>query len=275
MRILLSGLALAAAASFAAPAYAAVTLSVDTGGTTTTSASCSGYNCQPVGNVRTWTTSGITLNASAWSLDKDADPDKIVKSFLGQYSGGGLGVTASNESGSPQHTVDNYGRVDFVLLQFSSKVSLTGAWFTPFDVAPTGMDSDASVYYDNNEATPFNISHNMVSTDFYDQLGGPIPLIVNGNQVDDAGYRAIDPNGTIYSQVWVVSAPVKPDADGTCHNGCYDTYDAFKLKKLKFEKYVAPPPPPVPEPATWAMMISGFGFVGASLRRRRARPSIA
>ena len=27
----------------------------------------------------------------------------------------------------------------------------------------------------------------------------------------------------------------------------------------------------VPEPATWAMMISGFGFVGASLRRRTAK----
>ncbi|MBS0504308.1 MAG: PEP-CTERM sorting domain-containing protein [Proteobacteria bacterium] len=25
----------------------------------------------------------------------------------------------------------------------------------------------------------------------------------------------------------------------------------------------------VPEPATWAMMIAGFGFVGAAMRRRR------
>lgn len=29
------------------------------------------------------------------------------------------------------------------------------------------------------------------------------------------------------------------------------------------------PPPPVPEPATWAMMLLGFGAVGYSLRRRR------
>jgi PEP-CTERM motif len=36
--------------------------------------------------------------------------------------------------------------------------------------------------------------------------------------------------------------------------------------------FVAPPPPPapgVPEPATWAMMLAGFGMVGASLRQRR------
>ena len=30
-----------------------------------------------------------------------------------------------------------------------------------------------------------------------------------------------------------------------------------------------PPPPGVPEPATWAMMLFGFGAVGYTLRRRR------
>ena len=31
---------------------------------------------------------------------------------------------------------------------------------------------------------------------------------------------------------------------------------------------IAPPPPlGTPEPATWALMIIGFGFVGASMRR--------
>jgi hypothetical protein len=27
----------------------------------------------------------------------------------------------------------------------------------------------------------------------------------------------------------------------------------------------------VPEPATWAMMIGGFGMVGAAMRRRKAQ----
>ena len=34
---------------------------------------------------------------------------------------------------------------------------------------------------------------------------------------------------------------------------------------------VTPPAGAVPEPATWAMMLSGFGFVGAGMRRRTAR----
>jgi hypothetical protein len=32
---------------------------------------------------------------------------------------------------------------------------------------------------------------------------------------------------------------------------------------------------PVPEPATWAMMIAGFGLVGAAMRRRPARVAVA
>jgi len=31
----------------------------------------------------------------------------------------------------------------------------------------------------------------------------------------------------------------------------------------------------VPEPASWAMMIAGFGFVGASLRRAKIKPVLA
>jgi hypothetical protein len=32
---------------------------------------------------------------------------------------------------------------------------------------------------------------------------------------------------------------------------------------------------PVPEPALWGMMVAGFGFVGASMRRRRVRVQFA
>jgi hypothetical protein len=31
----------------------------------------------------------------------------------------------------------------------------------------------------------------------------------------------------------------------------------------------------VPEPASWALMIGGFGMAGAMLRRRRAQPALA
>lgn len=42
------------------------------------------------------------------------------------------------------------------------------------------------------------------------------------------------------------------------------------IDTLVFDLNVAAPPPPVvPEPATWAMLVLGFGVVGAAARRRR------
>ncbi|MEG8040834.1 PEPxxWA-CTERM sorting domain-containing protein [Sphingomonas sp. LR60] len=38
--------------------------------------------------------------------------------------------------------------------------------------------------------------------------------------------------------------------------------------QVKFDRTVTPPAGPVPEPATWAMMILGFGLVGAAMRKR-------
>jgi len=51
------------------------------------------------------------------------------------------------------------------------------------------------------------------------------------------------------------------------------TQDALSLVVAQFTLPVgsAPPPPTVPEPASWAMMLSGFGLIGTALRRRRAR----
>lgn len=36
----------------------------------------------------------------------------------------------------------------------------------------------------------------------------------------------------------------------------------------------ASPPAAVPEPATWAMMLGGFGLVGGAMRRRKASPGV-
>ena len=57
-----------------------------------------------------------------------------------------------------------------------------------------------------------------------------------------------------FSKVWLVSASMLTA----------DRDDGFKISSIKVTT------PAVPEPATWAMLMLGFGAIGASLRRRKA-----
>jgi len=56
------------------------------------------------------------------------------------------------------------------------------------------------------------------------------------------------------------------DFDIRSPNGALAADDALGIDDFIFTPTLAP----VPEPATWAMMICGFGLAGATLRRRRA-----
>jgi hypothetical protein len=53
----------------------------------------------------------------------------------------------------------------------------------------------------------------------------------------------------------------------------YATAPTFSVRLLSIDG--TPVPGPVPEPATWAMMVIGFGAVGAAMRRRSVRVRFA
>lgn len=59
---------------------------------------------------------------------------------------------------------------------------------------------------------------------------------------------------------------------GTLYSGVLDATGADHMASVSFDAPVAPPGgAAVPEPATWAMMIFGFGAVGSVIRSRRRR----
>ena len=62
------------------------------------------------------------------------------------------------------------------------------------------------------------------------------------------------------------------DRDGVCQVA---SYEASRPASFSLERLGSGEPTGVPEPATWAMLIAGFGLAGAALRQRRALAAAA
>lgn len=196
----------------------------------------------------------------------------INNAFLGAYSGG-FGVTGRNDSNGANnlHQIDNAaGYTDFVLLQFSRAVHLEGIGVNYYGIGNV-YDADASFFnadgLKNTAGTAitsanWNSTINLASgtVAFSPTLAGWSSTATTPDNATGAGSGTRTSTAGGFSQVWLVSASVIAT----------DRDDGFKLALLK----VTPQTPPIPEPATWAMMIAGFGAIGATLRRRRAEGAL-
>jgi len=101
------------------------------------------------GNVRTFTTNGVSVKVTAFSRNKTSG--SWATAYLGAYSGG-LGVTDGSEGtgANSSHTVDNLGQDNYVLFEFSQPVVLSRA-FLGYVVS----DSDLNLWI-GTFADPFN-----------------------------------------------------------------------------------------------------------------------
>lgn len=233
--------AMALAIAPSASALAAVTISF-TGG----SSASDGTD----GNIRSFSSGGITVQASAWSYDANT----LEQAYLGWYSSG-LGVTNNGEGAGTtnnNHTIDNLGQSDFVLLVFNSAVNLSSARLTPFLISSDPKDNDALISYatlagaytsPNPTAVPLNSSvFGTLQTNGYNVTG-------NNTSPYDTSLNSAGKFGN----VWLIGA-ANPNPD--------TNDDGFKLSAITVSTAV-------PEPATWAMLLIGFGVIGAGLRRKR------
>jgi hypothetical protein len=201
----------------------------------------------------------VSVRVSAWTLGTNGNT--ISASQLGVYSGG-LGVTNSQEGsgGGNSHTIDNLNGTDFVILQFNKNVILGDATFTAFQ--QTGLsytDTDATIGWGKTN-TAWNSVLNLSTLANLNSLIPASNLYDSGNSGSQGtNTRNIDP-GLLSGNVWIVSAAFA--ADNFDLDGRNPKVDSFKLNGLNYT--VA-----VPEPATWMMMILGFGFMGGMVRRSK------
>ncbi|MBS0479153.1 MAG: PEP-CTERM sorting domain-containing protein [Proteobacteria bacterium] len=220
---------------------------VCTNASSTTQATCTSTNGS-YGNtvtINSTTDATLSMKVSGWQMNQTTNA--ITSAFLGAYSHG-FGVTGVQDQNGANnlHQIDNVnGYTDFVILQFNRSVHLDGVNAYAFGINGA-FDADAS--FSNGAGIAPAVWNAAMNLSSYS--GTWSTTAVNGQSGQFS--TSITDNATGFSKVWLVSASMlTPDRD-----------DGFKLTSITVST------PAVPEPATWAMLIMGFGAIGATLRRR-------
>ncbi|MBD2625791.1 SdrD B-like domain-containing protein [Trichormus variabilis] len=162
------------------------------------------------GNIRNFSANGISVNASAFSSTSTGTWNTA---YLGLYGSYGLGVTDGGENGSNgTHHIDNDGRNNYVLLEFSDSVVIDKA-----ALSYVVGDSDISVWIGNfnNPYTNHLTLNSSVLSSF-----GFTEINLGGSSDRNADINA----SNIVGNAVVIAAKVG------------DTNDEFKLKSLDIIK---------------------------------------
>lgn len=206
----------------------------------------------------------VKVRVTAWTTAGTSSSSAVTKGGVNVYSNG-LGVSSVNElGGSPHHTIDNLTNKDFLIFQFDQPVELESAKFTTYNMGSTRTDGDATIAY----GTAGNwLTDLMAPTATYGQLSTLFGNSFQASSVGSTNGQSSLPRslnlGNKTGNIWLIGAAfINPSED--CKSGSKKNQpclDGFKLSQLSVQSAV-------PEPATWMMMLIGFGFAGFAMRRK-------
>jgi hypothetical protein len=227
---------------------AMVTWNTETGGSSTIISCTNG-----VGNGCTFTRSGEVLKARAYATNNDSGTGDFKKATINVFDGG-IGVKnadQSEENRSPNHSIDNNGRDDLVVFEFSS------ATFSPesFMIGWKSGDADIRAWI-GGETLAAN--YNFTGTEFSDLAGLGFTMFSFNNVATDTAKNF---NTDLIGR-YLIFAPQTYNSGGSDRN-----YDYFKISQIKGEYITVLPQTPVSEPGTVALL--GIALAGLWANRRR------
>lgn len=206
------------------------------------------------------TTSGLTLNMRIYGghiLDTKTSSGSALNSVAGatvsDWKNYGIGVSYGSDSTSNEtHQIDNVGGgVDFVALVFDQAVTLSSFGLTAYPMSTNKfIDYDVSYMAFNGVVEDLikGVNLSKFTTTSFDQASW-----VNSRDAVGSVAATVTTKSTTLSNIWLIGAAVSTT----------DRDDGFKLTSVSVSA--------VPEPASWAMMLVGFGAIGGALRSNRNR----
>jgi hypothetical protein len=200
-------------------------------------------------------TTGVTTNG----FENAANGTSNYILASGSYSQPGFTITQSTNNAF--NTSADFGNSAYYYSWGSGDVINTphnGVMTITFASAVTAFALDLGSFYDDqNPATPC-----CAASTFYGK-----DVIIGTSQ----GNFLVDLNSTQTLKFFGVTSETA-FTSFTITGATTDPTASTIVDNLRFGSAAAAA---VPEPATWAMMISGFGLVGGAMRRRASKPTLA